>query len=57
MIIQVMDVFYIIMIAVIFGFIIHLETQTKMILEILKANGEYKTCREELEDLEKLLDK
>ena len=57
MIINIMDVFYIFMIATIFGFIIHLETQCKMILEILKANGEYKTCREELEDLEKLLDK
>jgi hypothetical protein len=57
MIIQVMDVFYIIMIAIIFGFIIHLETQSKIILEILRANNDYKSCREELEDLENQLDK
>jgi cell division protein FtsB len=57
MIIQVMDVFYIIMIAIIFGFIIHLETQSKIILEILRANNDYKSCREELEYLENQLDK
>lgn len=57
MIIHVMDVFYIIMIAIIFGFIIHLETQSKIILEILRANNDYKSCREELEDLENQLDK
>ena len=57
MTIHIMYVFYIIMLAVIFGFIIHLETQSKIILEILRANNDYKSCREELEDLENLLDK
>jgi len=55
-----MDVFYIIMIATIFGFIIHLETQSKMILEILKTQQNYKSCQEEqqeIESLQKSLDK
>ncbi len=47
-----------IMIAVIFGFIIHLETQCKMILEILEQQSKYKSCREELADtVENQLDK
>ena len=41
MTIHVMDIFYMIMIAVIFGFIIHLETQCKMILEILEQHNPF----------------
>lgn len=58
MTIHVMDIFYMIMIAIIFGFIIHLETQCKMILEILEQQSKYKSCREELADtVENQLDK
>lgn len=52
-----MDVFYIGMIAIIFGYIIHLETQMKVILEMMKAKESYKTCKQELEELENQLDK
>ena len=52
MTIHVMDIFYMIMIAIIFGFIIHLETQCKMILEILEQQSKYKSCREDFPELE-----
>ena len=57
MTIHLMDVFYIGMIAIIFGYIIHLETQMKVILEMMKAKEQYKTCLQELEELENQLDK
>ena len=58
MTIQLMDVFYIIMIMTIFGFIIHLETQMKVILEMLKARWEYQNCSDEFKtEFEKSLDK
>ena len=41
-----------VMIAIIFGFIIHLETQCKMILEILEQQSKYKSCREDFPELE-----
>lgn len=58
MTVHIMDIFYMIMIAIIFGYIIHLETQMKMILEMMKAQQQYKTCREDFPELEEnLLDK
>ena len=57
MTIHLMDVFYIGMIAIIFGYIIHLETQMKVVLEMMKAKEQYETCREELQELENQLDK
>lgn len=58
MTIHLMDVFYIFMIVTIFGFIIHLETQMKVILEMLKARWEYQNCNDEFKtDFEKSLDK
>lgn len=57
MTIHLMDVFYIGMIAIIFGYIIHLETQMKVVLEMMKAKEQYKTCLQELEELENQLDK
>lgn len=58
MTIHVMDLFYIGMITIIFGYIIHLETQMKVILEMLKARWEYEKCDVEYKtDLEKSLDK
>ena len=58
MTIHLMDVFYIIMIVTIFGFIIHLETQMKVILEMLKARWEYQNCNDEFKtEFEKSLDK
>ena len=36
MLITMMDVFFILMIITIFGFIVHLETQMKLILEMMK---------------------
>ena len=53
-----MDLFYIGMITIIFGYIIHLETQMKVILEMLKARWEYEKCDVEYKtELEKSLDK
>ena len=58
MTIHLMDLFYIAMITIIFGYIIHLETQMKVILEMLKARWEYEKCDVEYKtDLEKSLDK
>ncbi len=52
-----MDLFYIGMIVIIFGYIIHLETQMKVILEMLKARWEYEKCSDEFKtDFEKSLD-
>ena len=46
------------MIVTIFGFIIHLETQMKVILEMLKARWEYQNCSDEFKtEFEKSLDK
>ncbi len=58
MTIHLMDVFYIGMIAIIFGYIIHLETQIRGILEMIKTRWEYEKCSEEFKtDFEKSLDK
>jgi len=58
MMITIMDVFYILMILIIFGFIIHLETQMKVILEMLKQRWSYSSLEEEKKSLfEKSLDK
>ncbi len=52
-----MDVFYTGMIVIIFGYIIHLETQQKIIMEMLKARWEYEKCSDEFKtDFEKSLD-
>ena len=52
-----MDLFYIGMIVVIFGYIIHLETLMRVILEMLKARWEYEKCCDEYKsDFEKSLD-
>ena len=57
MTISIMDLFYIGMIVIIFGYIIHLETQMKVILEMLKARWEYEKCCDEFKtDFEKSLD-
>jgi hypothetical protein len=57
MTISLMDLFYIGMIVIIFGYIIHLETQMKVILEMLKARWEYEKCSDEFKtDFEKSLD-
>ena len=54
---SIMDLFYIGMIVIIFGYIIHLETQMKVILEMLKARWEYEKCSDEIKtDFEKSLD-
>ena len=58
--ITVMDVFYILMIITIFGFIVHLETQMKLILEMMKQRWTYETLEDEFETkskFEKSLDK
>ncbi len=60
MMITIMDVFYILMILTIFGFIIHLETQMKVILEMLKQRWSYNSLEEDLKRktmFEKSLDK
>jgi hypothetical protein len=58
--ITLMDVFYILMIITIFGFIVHLETQMKLILEMMKQRWTYETLEDEFETkskFEKSLDK
>ena len=59
MIISIMDCFYILMIAIIFGFIIHLEVQIRllrvMMEEHTKVSGNMKDCYESLEKIEKKL--
>ena len=60
MMITLMDVFYILMIITIFGFIVHLETQMKLILEMMKQRWTYETLEDEFETkskFEKSLDK
>ena len=58
MMITIMDVFYILMILIIFGFIIHLETQMNVILEMLKQRWSHSSLEEERKSLfEKSLDK
>jgi hypothetical protein len=47
MLITIMDVFYILMIITIFGFIVHLETQMKLILEMMKQRWTYETLDDE----------
>ncbi len=42
-----MDVFYILMIITIFGFIVHLETQMKLIIEMMKQRWTYETLDDE----------
>lgn len=57
MVITIMDCFYIMMIAVIFGFIIHLEVQIRllrvMMEEHTKVSGDMKDCFESVQKLEK----
>jgi len=59
MIITIMDCFYIMMIAVIFGFIIHLEVQIRllrvMMEEHTKVSGNMKDCYDTIQKLEKKL--
>ena len=60
MIITLMDVFYICMIAIIFGFIIHLEVQTTMILKMLEERYKFedKLCEQQKKtNFENRLDK
>lgn len=55
-----MDIFYICMICVIFGFIVHIETQLKILSEMMKEHTIYRTrlCDKTFEDNpEKTLDK
>ena len=47
MLITIMDVFYILMIITIFGFIVHLETQMKLIIEMMKQRWTYETLDDE----------
>ena len=47
MMITIMDVFYILMIITIFGFIVHLETQMKLIIEMMKQRWTYETLDDE----------
>ncbi len=60
MIISLMDVFYIAMIGVICGFIIHLEAQVSMILKMLEERYKFesKLCEQQKKtDFENRLDK
>jgi hypothetical protein len=60
MMITIMDVFYILMIITIFGFIVHLETQMKLIIEMMKQRWTYETLEDEFDTkskFEKSLDK
>ena len=60
MIISAMDIFYILMISVIFGFIVHIETQLKILSEMMKEHTRFRTrlCDKEFDDIpEKTLDK
>jgi hypothetical protein len=47
--ITIMDVFYILMIITIFGFIVHLETQMKLIIEMMKQRWTYETLEDEFD--------
>ena len=49
MMITIMDVFYILMIITIFGFIVHLETQMKLIIEMMKQRCTYETLEDEFD--------
>lgn len=49
MLITIMDVFYILMIITIFGFIVHLETQMKLILAMMKQRWTYETLEDEFD--------
>ena len=49
MMITIMDVFYILMIITIFGFIVHLETQMKLIIEMMKQRWTYETLEDEFD--------
>lgn len=53
MIVSIMDCFYIAMFIIVFGFIIHIETNIKILMEMMK---EHVRC-ESLADLKKSLDK
>jgi len=59
MTIAMLDVFYMFMIIVIFGFIVHLETEMKILITMMKEHTRYRTplCEKDLEDLENRLDK
>jgi hypothetical protein len=54
-----LDVFYMFMIIVIFGFIVHLETEMKILITMMKEHTRYRTplCEKDLKDLENRLDK
>jgi hypothetical protein len=47
------------MIIIIFGFIVHLETEMKVLLTMMKEHTRYRTplCDKELENIENRLDK
>ena len=49
MLITMMDVFYILMIITIFGFIVHLEPQMKLIIEMMKQRWTYETLEDEFD--------
>ena len=54
-----LDVFYMFMIIVIFGFSVHLETEMKILITMMKEHTRYRTplCEKDLKDLENRLDK
>ncbi len=47
MLITIMDVFYILMIMIIFGFIVHLEAQMNLILKMINQRWTYETLDDE----------
>jgi len=59
MIINAIDIFYMFMIMIIFGFIVHLETEMKVLLTMMKEHTRYRTplCDKEREEIENRLDK
>ena len=60
MTISVMDIFYIVMIGIICGFVIHLEAQVTMILKMLEERYKFedKLCEQQKKtDFENRLDK
>ena len=54
MLITIMDVFYILMIMIIFGFIVHLEAQMNLILKMIKQRWTYESLKDEFKSKSKL---
>lgn len=50
MIVSPLDCFYILMIAVIFGFIIHLETNVKVLLEMMKEHTKCDSIKDSINE-------